>query len=174
MCTDTLLPGANRLMRVSISRSSTRYFGSSNKRVTCHGFSSSLPNFTAWGSVKALFGKANTWHTHVRPWVDQPLVIHNFFGDEQLNGSGISVSKIFPNSFNTFVEGTAEIYNGNNSVFFRGDQSTGRVHPWVRTQSAQVDYSLMLANNMPALAEVPALFGDNPLVDKKSQLKYVP
>src|SRR5205085_3511409 len=22
------------------------------------------------GKMKALFGKANTWHTHVRPWVD--------------------------------------------------------------------------------------------------------
>jgi len=75
------------------------------------------------GKMKALFGKANTWHTHVRPWVDQPLVIHNFFGDEQLNGSGISASKVFPNRFNTFVEGTAEVYNGNNSVFFRGDET---------------------------------------------------
>jgi hypothetical protein len=42
------------------------------------------------GKMKALFGKDNTWHTHVRPWVDQPLVIHNFFGDEGLNDSGIS------------------------------------------------------------------------------------
>src|SRR5438067_4030519 len=44
------------------------------------------------GKFKEMFGKANTWHTHVRPWVDQPLVIHNFFGDEQLHDDGISVS----------------------------------------------------------------------------------
>ena len=34
------------------------------------------------GKFKAMFGKDNTWHAHVRPWVDQPLVVHNFFGDE--------------------------------------------------------------------------------------------
>jgi hypothetical protein len=64
------------------------------------------------GKFKAQFGKDNTWHTHVRPWVDQPLVIHNFFGDEGLNDSGVSVSKIFPNSF-AYVEGTGEVFSGN-------------------------------------------------------------
>jgi len=49
------------------------------------------------GKFKANFGKDNTWHTHVRPWVDQPLVIHNFFGDEGLNDTGVSVSKTIPN-----------------------------------------------------------------------------
>ncbi|HKO56563.1 MAG TPA: hypothetical protein VJ276_11850 [Thermoanaerobaculia bacterium] len=71
------------------------------------------------GKFKSMFGKVNTWHPHQRPWVDQPLVIHNFFGEEGLNGSGISVSKIFPNRFNTFIEGTAEVMDGNNSVFER-------------------------------------------------------
>src|SRR5258706_299938 len=59
------------------------------------------------GKFKAMFGKANTWHTHVRPWVDQPLVIHNFFTDEQLSDDGIEISKVFPTKF-AFVEGTAE------------------------------------------------------------------
>jgi hypothetical protein len=62
------------------------------------------------GKFKALFGKANTWHTHVRPWVDQPLVIHNFFGDEQFHGDGISVSKVFPNPA-AFIEATGELYS---------------------------------------------------------------
>ncbi|HKS25529.1 MAG TPA: hypothetical protein VJZ76_22255 [Thermoanaerobaculia bacterium] len=63
------------------------------------------------GKFKAMFGKANTWHTHTRPWVDQPLVIHNFFGDEQFHGDGLSVSKALPNSF-AFVEATGEVYSG--------------------------------------------------------------
>lgn len=63
------------------------------------------------GKFKALFGKANTWHTHVRPWVDQPLMIHNFFGDEQLADSGISVSKLIPSSFGV-MEATAEVLRG--------------------------------------------------------------
>ena len=63
------------------------------------------------GKFKAMFGKANTWHAHVRPWTDQPLVIHNFFTDEQFHGDGLSVSKAFPNSF-AFVEATGEVYSG--------------------------------------------------------------
>jgi len=69
------------------------------------------------GRFKADFGKANTWHTHVRPWVDQPLVIHNFFGDEQFADSGISVSKIFPNSF-AYTEGTVEAFRGETEGVF--------------------------------------------------------
>ncbi len=74
------------------------------------------------GKFKAMFGKANTWHTHVRPWVDQPLVIHNFFTDEQLADDGVEVSKVFPTSL-AFVEGTAEVFSGNNTVFHRQKQS---------------------------------------------------
>jgi len=81
------------------------------------------------GKMKATFGKDNTWHTHVRPWIDQPLVVHNFFGDEGLNDRGVSVSKAFPNDF-AFVEATAEAFSGdvedvftrhnNNDLFYNG------------------------------------------------------
>ena len=81
------------------------------------------------GKMKATFGKDNTWHTHVRPWVDQPLVIHNFFGDEGLNDRGVSLSKSFTNNF-AFVEATAEAFSGdvpdvfvrrdNNDLFYNG------------------------------------------------------
>jgi hypothetical protein len=64
------------------------------------------------GKMKATFGKANTWHTHVRPWVDQPLVIHNFFGDEGLNDYGVSVSRVLPNDF-AYIEATGEAFSGN-------------------------------------------------------------
>jgi hypothetical protein len=64
------------------------------------------------GKMKALFGKDNTWHTHVRPWIDQPLVIHNLFGDEGLNDTGISVSKVISNPWNTFLEATGEAFAG--------------------------------------------------------------
>jgi len=64
------------------------------------------------GKFKALFGKDNTWHAHVRPWVDQPLVIHNFFGDEGFNDDGISVSKAISNPWNTYIEATGEVFEG--------------------------------------------------------------
>lgn len=63
------------------------------------------------GKFKAMFGKANTWHTHVRPWVDQPLMIHNFFGDEQLADAGVSLSKVIPVTF-AFMEATGEVFRG--------------------------------------------------------------
>src|SRR5213075_3267814 len=69
------------------------------------------------GKFKAAFGKANTWHTHVRPWVDQPLVIHNFFGDEQFHDEGLSLSKIFPNAF-AYTEGTVEVFKGETAGMF--------------------------------------------------------
>jgi hypothetical protein len=75
------------------------------------------------GKFKALFGKANTWHTHVRPWVDQPLVIHNFFGDEQFADSGVSVSKLFANNFAT-IEATGEIFRGEVGNVFASNKTS--------------------------------------------------
>ncbi|MGZ4808641.1 MAG: hypothetical protein ACXV7D_04865 [Thermoanaerobaculia bacterium] len=71
------------------------------------------------GKFKALFGKDNTWHTHVRPWIDQPLVIHNFFGDEGLNDYGISVSKVIPNPYSVFLEATGEAFRGDVANVFQ-------------------------------------------------------
>jgi len=72
------------------------------------------------GKMKAYFGKDNTWHTHVRPWVDQPLVIHNLFGgDEGLNDTGVSVSKVFPNPWNLYLEATGEAFKGDVANVFQ-------------------------------------------------------
>jgi hypothetical protein len=69
------------------------------------------------GKMKAQFGKVNTLHSHNLPWVDQALVVKNLLGgDEGLNDSGISVSKLIPNSL-LFLEATGEIYQGQNELF---------------------------------------------------------
>ena len=69
------------------------------------------------GKMKAQFGKANTFHNHNQPWVDAPLPIKNLLGgDEGLNDSGVSVSKLIPNPA-LFLEATGEIYNGTNDLF---------------------------------------------------------
>ena len=65
------------------------------------------------GKLKASFGKINLLHTHARPWIDTPLVLNNFFGGEGLADSGVSVSRIFPNRHDIFVEATGEVYSGN-------------------------------------------------------------
>jgi cell division protein FtsB len=88
------------------------------------------------GKLKASFGKINTMHAHVRPWIDTPLVLSNFFGAEGLADSGVSVSRILPNRHNLFVEATGEIYSGNaegvfeshnrNDLFYLGHLKTYR------------------------------------------------
>jgi hypothetical protein len=69
------------------------------------------------GKMKAQFGKVNTMHSHVLPWVDTPLPMRNLLGgDEGLNDSGISVSKLIMNPV-MFLEATGEVYNGDNDLF---------------------------------------------------------
>jgi hypothetical protein len=69
------------------------------------------------GKLKAQFGKVNTQHTHTMSWVDQALVVKNLLGGEEgLNDSGISVSKLIPNSL-LFLEATGEMYQGQNELF---------------------------------------------------------
>lgn len=76
------------------------------------------------GKTKAMFGKANTWHTHQRPWIDQPLMFTSFFGEEGLADVGLSVSKSIENPFGAFLEATGEIYSGDvEDIFGRGAQN---------------------------------------------------
>jgi hypothetical protein len=72
--------------------------------------------------MKAQFGKVNTMHSHVLPWVDEPLPMVNLLGgDEGYNDSGISVSKLIMNPV-LFLEATGEVYAGTGGPF----QSTTR------------------------------------------------
>ncbi len=76
------------------------------------------------GKLKASFGKFNTQHAHTWLWADQPLVSRNLFGDEGLADSGVSVSRLFPNRWNLFIEGTGEVYRGSvEDVFERQEPS---------------------------------------------------
>jgi len=69
------------------------------------------------GKMKQQFGKVNTLHPHSRPWADTPLVIKNLLGgDEGLNDSGVSVSKLVLNPW-FFLEATGELYQGSSGLF---------------------------------------------------------
>lgn len=69
------------------------------------------------GKMKQQFGKVNTMHPHSLPWVDAPLVQKNLLGGEEgLNDSGISVSKLLLNPW-FFLEATGEVYQGNSGLF---------------------------------------------------------
>jgi len=57
-------------------------------------------NFSAEvGKIHINFGKINKVHQHHRPYVDQPQVITNFFGDHGLVGEGAVLSYLFPLPF---------------------------------------------------------------------------
>ena len=75
------------------------------------------------GKMKQQFGKVNTQHAHTLPWTDVPLVMTNLLGGEEgLNDSGLSVSKLILNPV-LFLEATGEVYQGNSGVFQSGERS---------------------------------------------------
>jgi hypothetical protein len=75
------------------------------------------------GKQKAAFGKVNTLHSHVLPWVDVPLVNENLLGgDEGIADAGLSVARLIPNPW-IFLEATGQVYRGDAGDVF---QSTKR------------------------------------------------
>ncbi len=75
------------------------------------------------GKFKEQFGKVNTMHPHVLPWIDEPLVMKNLLGGEEgLNDAGVSVSKLLLNPW-FFLEATGELYQGNSGPFQSHERS---------------------------------------------------
>ena len=69
------------------------------------------------GKMRAQFGRVNTLHTHGMPTADRPLVTQNLVGGEEgVSDSGISVSRLFPNSL-LYLEAIGEVYSGSSEVF---------------------------------------------------------
>ena len=69
------------------------------------------------GKFRDAFGRVNAAHNHVLPFTDRPLMTQNLVGGEEgLGDSGISVSRLFPNSF-AFVEATGQVYRGESAIF---------------------------------------------------------
>jgi hypothetical protein len=70
------------------------------------------------GKFKAQIGKVNLMHTHVLPWVDEPLPIVNLLGGEEgWNDAGVSVAKILPFG-ETFSELTLQVFRGESGTLF--------------------------------------------------------
>ena len=78
-------------------------------------------NFVARvGKMRAAFGKVNTLHNHVLPWVDRPLVSYNLVGGEDgINDAGLSVQRILPAPKWLFLEGTGQVFRGDSADVFR-------------------------------------------------------
>ena len=75
------------------------------------------------GKMKEQFGKVNTLHPHSLPWADQFLAMTNLLGgDEGINDSGVSVSKLLPNPL-FFLEATGEMFEGTSGPFESHERS---------------------------------------------------
>ncbi|HEX2328712.1 MAG TPA: hypothetical protein VHN74_08315 [Candidatus Angelobacter sp.] len=71
------------------------------------------------GKMRAAFGKVNTMHNHVLPWVDRPLVTQNLVGNEDgIDDAGISVQHILPAPKNWFLEFTGQGFRGDSGDIF--------------------------------------------------------
>ena len=81
-------------------------------------------NFVAKvGKMRAAFGKVNTLHNHVLPWVDRPLVSQNLVGGEDgIDDAGLSVQHIIPAPKNWFMEFTGQVFRGDSSDVFTASQ----------------------------------------------------
>ncbi|HEX9670911.1 MAG TPA: hypothetical protein VGC93_15675 [Thermoanaerobaculia bacterium] len=74
------------------------------------------------GRMRAGFGKVNTQHADILPWVDQPLPVVNLLGgDEGWIGTGVSVARLIPLG-ETFSELTLQAFRGDAEGLFEGSE----------------------------------------------------
>jgi hypothetical protein len=68
------------------------------------------------GKMRAAFGKVNTLHNHVLPWVDRPLVSQNLVGGEDgINDAGLSFEHIIPAPGKWFLDFTGQTFRGDSA-----------------------------------------------------------
>jgi len=80
------------------------------------------------GKYRAEFGRANATHRHALPWVDYPLVLKRYFGEEGLLGTGAEVSWLVPNPWDRYASLTYEIFNNDNDTLFAGEEHDDFTH----------------------------------------------
>ena len=68
------------------------------------------------GKMRSAFGKVNTLHNHVLPWVDRPLVSQNLVGGEDgIDDAGFSVEHIIPAPGKWFLDFTGQAFRGDSA-----------------------------------------------------------
>src|SRR5690348_6348965 len=71
------------------------------------------------GKMRAAFGKVNTMHNHVLPWIDRPLVTQNLVGNEDgIDDAGVSIEHILPGPKNWFLDFTGQTFRGDSADVF--------------------------------------------------------
>lgn len=80
------------------------------------------------GKMRSAFGKVNTLHNHVLPWVERPLVTQDLVGGEDgIDDAGVSIEHIIPAPRNWFLDFTGQVFRGDSSDVYaasdKGDVS---------------------------------------------------
>jgi hypothetical protein len=116
------------------------------------------------GRMRADFGKVNTQHRHVLPWVDRPLVSEYLLGGEDgIRDTGFSISRMLPSFGGLFLDATGELYRGDSSVIFqertRNDlTAVGHLRAYRDiSESTNIDLGLSFArgHHAPAILDGP-------------------
>jgi len=75
------------------------------------------------GKMRSAFGKVNTLHNHVLPWIDRPLVNQNLVGGEDgIDDAGLSLARILPAPKGIFLEGTTQLFRGDSEGVFQANR----------------------------------------------------
>jgi len=75
------------------------------------------------GKFRSLFGEINDRDPAEFPFVDRPLVLVNYFGDEGDIETGVVSNFVIPNPWETHMLLWLGIYNGDNEVAFHGGEA---------------------------------------------------
>jgi len=108
------------------------------------------------GKMRSAFGKVNTMHNHVLPWIDRPLATTNLVGGEDgIDDAGVSIQRIIPAPKGIFLEATGQVFRGDSgdglqSVFKSWQRSDVSTVAHLRsykdiTESTNVDLGLSYA-----------------------------
>ena len=75
------------------------------------------------GKMRSAFGKVNTMHNHVLPWVERPLVSNNLVGGEDgIDDAGFSIERILPAPKGIFLAATGQLFRGDSADVFHSSQ----------------------------------------------------
>lgn len=72
------------------------------------------------GKMRAAYGKVNTLHLHMVPWIDRPLMTQNLLnGEEGISDAGLSLSRTIPAPGQIFLEATGQLFRGDSGDLFQ-------------------------------------------------------
>lgn len=75
------------------------------------------------GKMRSVFGKVNTMHNHVLPWVDRPLVSNNLVaGEDGIDDAGFSIEHIIPAPKGIFLDATGQLFRGDSGDVFQSSR----------------------------------------------------